>query len=120
MRRSLARGIAYAAALVGLFAMHGLTVDHSAHVTVGHHLHAMTHGAGATLSTAPPDSASQHMGTACVAILTGALILLVVTMLSGRTTAGSPHDARRRTGSAHSRAPPNRTWSLSQLCVLRT
>lgn len=120
MRRGLARGIIYAAALLGLFAMHGLTVDHSSHVTTGHPMHAMMHQPEAMLTDAPLGVDSQHMGTACVAILAGVFLLLVGLTLLRRTTTAARSDTPRRTGATRSRSPPNHTWSLSQLCVLRT
>jgi hypothetical protein len=144
----LVRALVVAGVLAGVFAMHGLTIDH-APVSVGRGHPTASHDAAtgadpvavrsgamtvhsAMAAAARPDRSQTRAGerdpghampAVCVAVLAASVLLLLVSRVLRRGVLGWTYrDVRawRAVGAGRSgRSPPGSSLSLSKLCVLR-
>jgi len=130
LRSGITRAVAVLGVVAGVFVMHGLTGNHDAAMAAEHlnvapramvvaaDDHLMEHAN--TTQTAPVDE-HHSMGGACLAVLTGLVLLLALalalrSLLAWRhTELFGPADRPVLTG----RSPPWLVPSLSKLCVLR-
>jgi len=138
----LARLLLLLGLLVGLFAMHGLGVDHDMAMTGAHSATSAASAADAlgpsgrqsgtaladaplaryvTPADAPGSDQMSDMAQACVAILAGAALLALLLLSPLRALLFRWLAISQPDGQSRSRAlPPLRPPDLSVLCVLRT